>query len=202
MQMKVLSRLFIKNFQFMTNFDLAYKKTMTIEGGYSNNPNDGGGETYMGISRRFFPSWGGWVLIDQYKSMVGLKQGQFIKNIELDAHVADFYETYFWDANRLGKIESQEIAEELFDTGVNMGVKTASKMLQEALNLLNRNERDFKDLIIDGEIGRKTLSIVNSINDYRPLLKTLNGLQFCRYKAICEKRPTQEVFFIGWLKRV
>jgi lysozyme family protein len=186
----------------MANFLLAHKKTLLIEGGYVNDPADRGGETYMGVARKFHPTWGGWGIIDSYKKTQILKRGDYINNYELDEFVEDFYEENFWDINRLSKIESQEIAEELFDTGVNMGVKTAAKMLQEALNLLNRNEKSFKDLKVDGAVGRMTLSVVNAINDYRHLLKTLNGLQFMRYVNICKANPTQERFFIGWLKRV
>ncbi|MBI9055515.1 MAG: hypothetical protein JEY96_16955 [Bacteroidales bacterium] len=187
----------------MANFELAHKKTLLIEGGYVNDPNDRGGETYRGISRKFHPNWQGWEYIDELKRNGGnIPRNTILQIPELENLVNEFYKVKFWDVNRLDYIESQEIAEEIFDTGVNMGVKTASKMLQSALNLLNRNERDFKDLVVDGAIGRITLSIVNAINDYRPLLKTLNGLQFTRYVNICKSRPDQEKFFIGWLKRV
>ena len=35
----------------MANFTIALKKVLKNEGGYANNPNDAGGETYKGISR-------------------------------------------------------------------------------------------------------------------------------------------------------
>ncbi|MBW1801582.1 MAG: hypothetical protein JRJ85_12745, partial [Deltaproteobacteria bacterium] len=44
----------------MAKFDEAFEKTTAIEGGYVFDPDDAGGETYKGISRRFNPSWGGW----------------------------------------------------------------------------------------------------------------------------------------------
>ena len=82
-----------------------------------------------------------------------------------------------------------------------MGVKTASKMFQEALNLLNRNERNFPDLIVDGNIGVKTISAYDKV-DKAILLKVLNGLQFSRYVDIVTRNPKQEEFFNGWMKRV
>jgi type VI secretion system secreted protein VgrG len=39
------------------NFLKAFNTTMTFEGGYANDPDDAGGETYMGISRRYHPDW-------------------------------------------------------------------------------------------------------------------------------------------------
>ena len=44
-----------------------YRIVMEYEGGYVNHPNDPGGETYKGISRRAHPNWKGWQLIDQKK---------------------------------------------------------------------------------------------------------------------------------------
>jgi hypothetical protein len=37
------------------NFDKAFEFTVGLEGGYSNDPNDPGGETKYGISKRFNP---------------------------------------------------------------------------------------------------------------------------------------------------
>ena len=69
------------------------------------------------------------------------------------------------------------------------------------LNLMNRNQKDFKDLLVDGDIGKKTIGAYKKVDD-RILLKVLNGLQFRRYVEICEKRPDQEKYFNGWMKRV
>jgi lysozyme family protein len=38
------------------NFDRAFNFTIGVEGGYSNDPNDPGGETKFGISKRAHPS--------------------------------------------------------------------------------------------------------------------------------------------------
>ena len=39
----------------MADFNDAFDETMGHEGGYVNDSNDAGGETYRGISRRFNP---------------------------------------------------------------------------------------------------------------------------------------------------
>jgi len=39
----------------MANFNQALKKTLVFEGGYVNDPDDPGGETNFGISKRAYP---------------------------------------------------------------------------------------------------------------------------------------------------
>jgi lysozyme family protein len=39
----------------MTDFNQAFKITMNNEGGFSDNVNDRGGETWRGIARNFWP---------------------------------------------------------------------------------------------------------------------------------------------------
>ena len=46
------------------------------EGGYANVSGDLGGETYRGISRKNFPSWNGWEIVDEKKP---LKYNQILK---------------------------------------------------------------------------------------------------------------------------
>lgn len=49
----------------MADFKTAYDITSGLEGGYVNDTNDLGQETYKGISRRFWPHWDGWQHIDR-----------------------------------------------------------------------------------------------------------------------------------------
>jgi len=186
----------------MAQFDIAYKHTMSAEGGYVNDSNDIGGETYKGVSRKYHPAWSGWSIIDKEKSERKLKRGDIIINSLLDSLVFHFYEEEFWSVNRLGKVKNQAIANELFDTGVNMHPKFAAGFVQRALNLLNRNEKDYEDIAEDGVLGNITLRMINKYPYQKALLKTLNGLQFMRYVKICEYNPSQENNFRGWLKRV
>jgi lysozyme family protein len=48
----------------MADLTTAYESTMKAEGGYVNNPQDPGGETYKGIARKFNSKWDGWIAID------------------------------------------------------------------------------------------------------------------------------------------
>jgi lysozyme family protein len=181
----------------MADFKTALKETLGIEGGISNNPKDRGGFTYKGISRKNWPMWEGWHLVDHWQAA-----GLTPLNLQtLDGLVERFYRVNFWDRISLSAINSQKIANELFDTGVNAHTKTAVTFLQKALNLLNQEGKLYSDILVDGILGSKTLELTNNHPYPDSLLKLLNGLQLSYYIAICEKDPTQEVFLRGWLKR-
>jgi lysozyme family protein len=181
------------------NFKIAYDKTFGHEAGYANHISDRGGETWNGIARNYWKDWQGWKIIDEAK-----KQPNFPKNLkgnnDLKRMEMEFYYENFWKKISGDYLESR-IASEVFDTAVNCGTVTARKMLQRALNLLNRNGHNYSDLTIDGIIGAKTINAIQRC-DIRKLYLTLNVLQGMRYVEICERDPSQEVFFNGWLNRV
>src|SRR5690606_218788 len=128
---------------------------------YVNDPKDRGGETYKGIARKHNKSWTGWGLIDGSKHRPDFPK--CLDNIpELQKSVILFYKADVWDAMNLDRCQYQDIAEDLYDTGVNMGCNTAVMMLQRVLNVANRNERDYKDLLVDGDCGNKTLSALHN----------------------------------------
>jgi len=188
----------------MADFIEAFEKTMGHEGTYAKDPDDTGGETYKGISRRYNPEWKGWVIIDKVKSHA--KFPRILNSLpDLQDEVKSFYKQYYWDINKLDRFESQVIAEELFDTGVNMGRNRAAKFLQESLNYLNRNEKSFDDLAVDGIIGPATLRCLSFIllqNEEDLLLKVLNVLQGHFYLQYMKRNPSQEKFMRGWFNRV
>lgn len=186
----------------MASFDEAYGITMGHEGGYSNLKVDRGGETFMGISRRYFPSWAGWRLVDKDKDNPEV----LIRNEELKALVLDFYKAEFWDRFVGDEIEDQSIANELFDTAVNMGVHKAVKILQYSLNKLNRNQTVFPNMVEDGLYGPTTAKaldfISRSFRDAEVLYKIMNVEQGHFYNEIMTKSENQEVFARGWYGRV
>jgi lysozyme family protein len=184
----------------MADFLVSYQITMSHEGGWVNHPNDRGQETYKGIARRFWPNWEGWKIIDDLKSKNRLNETR--TNARLEELVKSFYKREFWDSNRTGEINDQNVANEIFDSSVNLGREFTARLVQRALNLLNRNGKDFPDLLVDGKIGPATIRTINNYRRGKFLFNALNGLQFVRYLEICERNPTQEEFFHGWLARV
>jgi len=191
----------------MADFKTAYSKTMAHEGNYVHDPDDAGGETYKGIARKYNPSWDGWKVIDDCKKMISCdKFPQCLdEKQDLQDSVHSFYKEKYWDVNKLDNFPSQEVAEEMFDTGVNMGIGRAAKFLQKSLNYLNRNGKLYPDLIVDGDIGGKSLSAVDKIfhdGDDKILLTMLNVLQGNHYMQYMDKDPVQRKYARGWFRRV
>ena len=188
----------------MADFKEAFKRTMAHEGGYVNDAVDAGGETYMGISRKFNPGWVGWKKIDKAK-----KSRKFPKNLAtvhgLKADVAAFYKQHYWDKFQGDAIPEKHIAFELFDTAVNLGVNRAVGFLQRGLNVLNRNGKLYKDLVVDGVFGRRSLAALRAyLKKDKPdyLLKIMNVLQGMHYIHYMTRSPIQEKYARGWFKRV
>ena len=182
----------------MSNFDKAYQHTLAVEGGYVNDPDDRGQETYKGVSRKWFPNWAGWAIIDALK-----KQPGFPKNIgiKLEPATKAFYHTEFWVKHGINRLDNPFIAGEVFDTGVNVGPQKGIMFLQEAMNLCNQNGKLYGELTVDGNLGPKTAIMVNQFPKDRisVLLGVLNLLQGEHYLNICRKAPTQEKFLHGWV---
>lgn len=201
----------------MADFNQSFVRTMKHERskrtGYSNHALDRGGETYNGISRVKHPSWNGWQIIDYHKT---IHPGDYSDHLDKDATLAvlvsDFYRAKFWDEIAGDHIHQQELADELFDTAVNMGPTRAVEFLQESLNKLNRNQKLYPDLLTDGQLGPKTLGVLNTYANLvlQPgntrtmalLLKTMNIRQGMHYWNLMDKSPEQEEFAVGWLNRV
>lgn len=120
----------------MAKFIDAYKKVLNNEGIYSNDPDDAGGETYKGISRRANPNWDGWISIDAIKkSHPTTFKGILKKTPELEKKVQDLYKDKYWDCFELDDVPSQLVAEQMFDTAVNQGQTAAIKFAQRVLDL-------------------------------------------------------------------
>jgi len=183
----------------MSDFLTAFKETMNTEGTYANDPADNGGETYAGVSRKNWPAWGGWVVIDELRHTPNFPEC-LDQNKSLQEFVQNFYYVSFWMVLGLNQIESQPIATELFDLGVNCGTATAATFLQRSLNVLNKDQKFYQDLTVDGSVGSNTLIAVSKANEM-DLLRCIVSLQGARYISICEKNGTQEKFMAGWIRR-
>ena len=156
----------------MAEFKKFFPLLKQLEGGYVNNPNDTGGKTYAGISVNNYPHWNGWFIISnlerQYPSFLLNSNGwknftKILKTVhELNVEIEKFYEEEFWNAMNLSLINNQFIANDICDFGVNAGKQTSIKLLQTALNLTNRVEKDYQDIDVDGKLGVITANLVNN----------------------------------------
>jgi len=136
----------------MADFITAYNRTGKFEGGYVNDPNDNGGETYFGIARKSHPNWEGWSIIDSQKKKVGFPKNLSDKRSSLVTLEQKFYKTNYWDIVWGDKIKNQFVANDMYDTAVNMGCGTSVKL----------SERQFK-MKETGVMNQDLLIKLNSV---------------------------------------
>lgn len=121
----------------MANFNIEFDKLILAEGGYVHDPDDNGGETYLGISRKYNPNWIGWKYIDKIKKQYGIKNITSIlkKDKDLTNSAKSLYKTNYWDPMELDDVPNQNIAHQMFDTCVNMGLKSAINIAQQVIGM-------------------------------------------------------------------
>jgi len=165
----------------MADFNPAFDKMIVDEGGYVLHTvaGDTGGMTYAGIARNSNPHWPGWNLIDNGA----------IDNPLLTSMVRNFYKVEFWDRVRGDEITQQVVAENLFNFGVNTGIKVAVKLAQLIVGATP-----------DGAVGNVTLQKFNNVEP-EAFKKAYALAKITRYADICNKNRTQSKFLLGWINR-
>ena len=156
----------------MADFNAAVVKTLVREGGarFTDDPDDRGGATKYGISQRAYPT------LD-------------IRNLT-EQQARDIYKRDYWDRILGDQIKVEIIAENIFDTCVNMGVRTGSRLAQIALEIKPA----------DGVIGTASLKVINAVDEERFLaLYTISKI--ARYRDICMKNRSQKKYLLGWINR-
>ena len=172
--------------------DRLIEELIEREGGYVNHPNDKGGPTRFGITEAVARAHG-------YSGAMALLPRE---------EAAAIYRRLYWLRPHFDEIAKRApaIAAELFDTGANMGPAVAVTFLQRALTALNRNGKDYPDLVPDGRAGPRTLAALDGFLEARGkrggetvLMRALEALQGERYLRLAERRPANESFLYGWL---
>jgi len=161
-------------------FDELIDKVLSHEGGYVSDPDDPGGETNFGISKRSYPN----------EDIRGLTRARAV-----EIYKADYYDAIRGDDYGY----SIRLAHLVFDTAVNSGVRTAIMFLQETLNAVS----DLRpDLITDGLIGRKTLARLRSASlDQDASVHDYMRRRIMFYIRICERREVSIKYLRGWVGR-
>jgi lysozyme family protein len=94
------------------NFKRGFDLVLGFEGGFTDDPNDSGGKTKYGISKKAYPD-------------------EDIVNLTL-SRAKELYKRDYWDKCRCDQLpDGTDIV--VFDTAVNMGVGYAAKTLQKAV---------------------------------------------------------------------
>ena len=153
----------------MKSFKEIIEKVLHHEGGYVNDPKDLGGETKYGITKRFYPD------VD-------------IKNLTIE-QATDIYKSDYWDKNKVESLP-QNLWHIYFDMCVNMGKRTAVKVLQRAA--VNKG----RDIEVDGGLGPMTIGALKGVE-----LDRVRAFRVKYYVDLITARPEQEKFFLGWFRR-
>lgn len=151
---------------------------IAVEGGYSNHPDDPGGETIYGISKRWWPEY--WA-----------------NGRPTSATAREFYYREFWLAFRLDDVPFP-VAQEIFECAVNMGLKRAVLFAQKAYNALRYDH--WPEIVEDGALGPQTrAALARCVTDARfpisALVLAQNALQCVFYL----EHPNRK-FRRGWIK--
>lgn len=172
----------------MADFTHAFRLMMSHEGGYVNDPDDPGGETYKGVARKIHSKWDGWFKVDMLKRQAGFP-ANLDRDVDLQEAVSDFYRITFWDPMKGDEMIDQEVANSIFDFGVNAGLSTSTALAQMVVGAK-----------ADGVIGPKTLEALNSFNSEH-FLAAFTVAKIARYVTIVKKRPTSRKYIYGWVCR-
>lgn len=130
----------------MSKFNVFFDRLIGHEGGYVNHPDDPGGETNWGVTKRT-------ALAEGYTGAM--------KTMTRD-QARPIYHKAFWLRYQCDKLPDA-IAFQLFDAAVNHGFGNASRMLQRAV-----------DVADDGIIGNVTITKVKQL-DVNDVLMRFNA---------------------------
>ena len=120
----------------LTTFNKIIEVVLKHEGGYVNDPDDLGGETKYGITKRFYPN------VD-------------IKNLTKE-QAKTIYHTDYWRMAKCDEVPPH-LRHIYFDMVVNFGKRGAVKVLQQAAVAKGHK------IAVDGGIGPNTLKAIKNV---------------------------------------
>ena len=161
----------------MADFTHALPWVLLHEGGWSDDPSDRGGATNKGIT-----------LATAQRH--GISTVEDLRQIT-DEKVAQVYRADYW---RFDGLDEDRVAMKIFDMAVNMGLRSAVRMVQAQLNALGAG------LAEDGIWGPTTEGSVNAVEPNH-FLALLVEASVGHYRAIVARRPESGKFLLGWLAR-
>jgi lysozyme family protein len=158
-----------------SNFETCLKLMLAHEGGYVNHPQDPGGMTNLGVTKRVWEEWVGHE-VDE-KQMRALTPET----------VAPLYKRKYWDAVRADDLVAG-VDYCVFDVAVNSGPGRAIKFLQSSVGVT-----------ADGGFGPATLAAVKKVEEDPARLIEL----YCAKRLeFLQSLKTFETFGKGWSRRV
>lgn len=154
------------------------------EGGYVDDPADRGGATKWGISLRLLKQ------LDMDIDGDGDIDALDIRALTRE-RAGKIFQQEFW---RFERLRSQDVATKMFDTAVNCSVRVSTKIAQRSLNWLGWR------LAVDGLLGPVTVAAINNAPEAE-FFREYRARQADFYARIVLRRPSQERFLLGWMRR-
>lgn len=166
---------------------------IAVEGGYVNDKNDPGGETNLGVTKNVARANG---YTGDMKKLTKLTASAIYQNqYILKPGYGPIVESNFYTA------------EEMVDTGVNAGPGRASLWFQESLNHLNRQQKDYRDVAEDGDVGPASIAAFDALQRKRGkklacelMVKLMDAKQANHYMRLAGKNSKFETFMPGWIR--
>lgn len=154
------------------------------EGGFVNHPDDPGGATKYGITRKTLQAWrGAPVAIDDVKALT-------------KDEAREIYRERYARKPRFSDIRDERLRAQVIDAGVLAGPRQAAKMLQRAAGAAD-----------DGIVGPNTLRAVNRADpvvlNNRVMVERIKHLAktAARRKNGRGEPIDQRAFLVGWMNR-
>lgn len=180
--------------QFMPAFNIVSDN----EGGYANDPNDLGRETYRGIARAFHPNWEGWAIIDFIKARYGeiplntIISKRWPQYAVIDTEMTPAFYQGKWTQSRAGEIRNQQVANIYFDFFIL--ASEAVLTMQQALNRVGFRVAE------DNRIGPQTINAINQA-DPAKLHDEFKRLRVWYHNDRVRRGVVHAKFKEGWMKR-
>jgi lysozyme family protein len=180
----------------MADYRDAINKVLIHEGGFVNHPNDRGGPTNWGVTKKTYDEYMTQVTGKPYISTV-----DEIKKMP-KGNAVTIYKTLYWDKMQGDKIIKYAIALVIFDQAINRGVTSAVKQAQRVL----KTQFGYPSITEDGNVGKYTLDAINAVgnnieNEKKFITSYIKESQIF-YDNIIKRDPTQAVFGKGWTARL
>jgi len=160
----------------ISNWDQSFEYLLQSEGGFTDDPNDPGGMTNLGVTKT---TWEKWV-------------GRAVTKNEMQALtpelVKPLYKKEYWDAVQADNLPVG-IDYLCFDFGVNANVHRSILLLQQCVNTT-----------VDGILGKQTLSAVMDAYSANKiaLIERYSDEKDAYYHSL----PTFPIYGRGWMNRI
>lgn len=172
-----------------------------IEGGHSDDADDRGGETNLGVSLRFLKAVGGLDLNQDGLADLDLNFDTVLDGRDIRAMTpavrAETFLHHFYIAPGFWTL-APPFDGAMFDQAVNGGTTAAIKILQKALN-----RQPGQKLVVDGALGKLTRRRFQDVVAGRraALMIAVREEAAGRYRSIVAADPSQRKYLKGWLAR-